>query len=531
MATCDSAGHSTGLPKNTNDPLPEPQKREIRQMILVEQEDIRVIDREISQVQSVMPAGNLWSRRSKKKDLVAFLKILISPMKELPNEIIGWVFEQYAHGPLPIRNNNHPSPPWYLAQICSRWRAVALSIPALWNFFVVDIDQVRKGDSRSFDIAKHLLLRTGQSDFSCIANSESLDIMCLFKLFSSHANRLRYLKLDGVDGMSSLAGVPEAPFTSLELLDIVCYSLDDTSVDGHQKSITVFNDTPRLRRVSIFTELDPESPDPLSLCLPWHQLTHLHISNSGFPAFHLTHVLLLQCPNLTECSLNMPENVHEPIMLPIINLRCLQSLSLTSKGPRMYGQFLQYLAAPCLKRLSFASEDINSSWYSEDAIDLIQRSACEIEALKISLNFSNVFVIDMLQVTPSLQRLSVGSSDILSSIIKGMIWDGILPELRLFEYITKNLQKTMKILDGIAQHQGFNEVALKRDKSIGIDLAVTHPFEKGACALASHALSVKLLEVALRQGEDIGFMEYPDGEIFPESLVNRQPYYVEVQPW
>lgn len=89
---------------------------------------------------------------------------------------------------------------------------MALSLPSLWNFFTVNLDELTLGESRSFDTARHLLLRTGQSRFSCIAKRdyhESEGIACLFDLLSSHTKRLRYLKIDDADNISSLAGIQD----------------------------------------------------------------------------------------------------------------------------------------------------------------------------------------------------------------------------------------------------------------------------------------------------------------------------------
>lgn len=534
MVASGFVDHLGRLPENTNYPLPEIQKREIQAAILAEEEDIRAIDAEISQVQSAAPGDDLQSRRSMKKDLVAFMKILVSPMKELPNEIIARIFQQYAYGPLPEPNCVYPSPPWYLGHICSRWRGVALSTPSLWNFFFVELTG---GDlsSRSFDIAKHLLLRTGQSQFSCVAfqnDPDSAAVARLFDLFSLHSNRLRSLDIDGLRGISSLAGIPQVPFKSLEVLDLSFYEPNDTSADVIHPSLNpLFIDTPCLRRVSILLEMDRGSSHPLSLPLPWHQLTHLNVSNYGLPNFHSTHTLLLQCPNLTNCNIDIPEDIHSPVDLPIINLQRLGSLSLTSKGQRMYGQLLQYLKVPCLKRLTLVSEQPESSWSSDDVVDLLKRSACKLEALKCSLYLSKIFLLDILDETPSLQRLSIGSSEMLPGIVEGMMWNACHPGLRLIESVEEHLTFTMPGLKYALMAPGPREYTSNRTKSIGIDLAVRHTYEKDAWAMDVSELLARRLEVDLKEREDQGFMDYPDGEVLPESLVHRRPYYTEAQNW
>lgn len=90
-----------GLPTHTNEQLPVAQKCGIAAMIFSDQEDIRAMDAEISM----------------KKARITTLKILISPIKDLPNELISRIFEQYAHGPNPVSDGD--TPPWYLGHICS----------------------------------------------------------------------------------------------------------------------------------------------------------------------------------------------------------------------------------------------------------------------------------------------------------------------------------------------------------------------------------------------------------------------------
>lgn len=73
-----------------DEPLLDVQKGEIQAMISAEQEDIGVIDAQIFQLLSII--SDLRSRRNKRTDQVVSLKMLISPIKEFPNEIIARIF-------------------------------------------------------------------------------------------------------------------------------------------------------------------------------------------------------------------------------------------------------------------------------------------------------------------------------------------------------------------------------------------------------------------------------------------------------
>lgn len=137
-------------------------------MISAEQEEIGVIDAQIFQLLSII--SDLRSRRNKRTDRVVSLKMLISPIKELPNKIIARIFNQFAHGPYPDPDAYYRRTPWYLAHICSRWRAVEWATHDLCNFLIVRVGYsiFGNGDARSLEKEKYLLLRTGKSSISCM---------------------------------------------------------------------------------------------------------------------------------------------------------------------------------------------------------------------------------------------------------------------------------------------------------------------------------------------------------------------------
>lgn len=461
MDVSNCAAASDGLPNHTNDPLPDGQKREIQARISAELEDIRVIEEEIQ---------DLRLRHKVKTDRVASLKIFVSPMKEFPHEVIARIFEQYAHGPYPDPDGGRRNPPWYLGHICSRWRTVAWATPNLWNFFVFDARNFKEGslNHRSLDIAKYLLVRTGQSPISCIflrPHSHPFSATRFFDLFSDHVGRLRSLKIDHINGIRSLYSIPQYPLTSLKFLDLRFDSIGQTSPHdvGPETSTTLFNNTPLLRDVSISAEYyHPENSDLLSLRLPWNQLTHLDISQFGLSTSSTIYVLLLLCPNLIVFSVfiifSSGTSDDYSIALPTIELQHLESLIIRGDN-----QFLEYLHLPFLKCLS-----INSSLFDSVA-DLFKRSGCQIETLKVGgykgdkrAGWKSPILV--LKETPSLRHLAVACDDSLLTVIQHMVnnRETFLPSLRLIQSPTADLRFTQKNigyiqegLSGPTQNQQF----------------------------------------------------------------------------
>ncbi|KAJ7656963.1 hypothetical protein DFH06DRAFT_937652, partial [Mycena polygramma] len=74
-------------------------------------------------------------------------KLIMSPIRRLPPEIIGEIFSYFAPSlrsdhqlrsrlyyecPLGSDVDRRAEPPWHLGQICRYWRTVALSLRSLW---------------------------------------------------------------------------------------------------------------------------------------------------------------------------------------------------------------------------------------------------------------------------------------------------------------------------------------------------------------------------------------------------------------
>ncbi|KAJ7113991.1 hypothetical protein C8R44DRAFT_710391 [Mycena epipterygia] len=69
-------------------------------------------------------------------------KAILSPLRRMPLELLGeifsWTLPTLRTARHSRRRGDFTDSPWVLAQICSRWRAVALSIPSLWSLVVIN---------------------------------------------------------------------------------------------------------------------------------------------------------------------------------------------------------------------------------------------------------------------------------------------------------------------------------------------------------------------------------------------------------
>ncbi|KAF9461416.1 hypothetical protein BDZ94DRAFT_1167622, partial [Collybia nuda] len=114
----------------SNEALTDVQKQEINHLITKMRLDVDSIDAKI--MKHLSSIEDLRLQRTHKLDRLATLKKIISPIRDFPYEILSNIFTHYCHH----LNSNHKydmqKPPWFLGQICARWRQVALAIPELW---------------------------------------------------------------------------------------------------------------------------------------------------------------------------------------------------------------------------------------------------------------------------------------------------------------------------------------------------------------------------------------------------------------
>ncbi|KAF8976400.1 hypothetical protein BDQ17DRAFT_1207910, partial [Cyathus striatus] len=74
--------------------------------------------------------SNLQSQLSYIREFTKFQKSLLSPIGQLPDDILGEIFNCICeHG---ISIGSRWGRIWSLMQVCSRWRNVAQSTPSLW---------------------------------------------------------------------------------------------------------------------------------------------------------------------------------------------------------------------------------------------------------------------------------------------------------------------------------------------------------------------------------------------------------------
>ncbi|TFK33251.1 hypothetical protein BDQ12DRAFT_615512, partial [Crucibulum laeve] len=99
----------------------------IRRSINKRQEDIHILDNEISLLRSVL--SQLETHRENLHTYVTNQRCLISPIRRLPVEVLGEIFLECSSS---VSVCDPQSFVRIVRQVCVHWREIALSLPTLW---------------------------------------------------------------------------------------------------------------------------------------------------------------------------------------------------------------------------------------------------------------------------------------------------------------------------------------------------------------------------------------------------------------
>ncbi|KAF7305206.1 hypothetical protein MKEN_01235800 [Mycena kentingensis (nom. inval.)] len=122
---------------NSNQEPAEADLLPVAQVIAALDARLAPVQTEISQLESRL--ANLRAQESVLADYRAKFRVTVSPLRRLPAEVLGEIFEWT----LPVyaaAGNEYATycdfslglSPWVLMRVCARWRAVAIATPVLW---------------------------------------------------------------------------------------------------------------------------------------------------------------------------------------------------------------------------------------------------------------------------------------------------------------------------------------------------------------------------------------------------------------
>ena len=364
---------------------------------------------------------------------------------ELPVEIICQIFDKFIEDdsqpndndpPRHLVSHRCPSDPTRMGQICSRWRAIALSRPELWSKIYI-----HNPNASQVHLVRICLERAGDRllDLGITHNGEDhkFDVRSASRILSSLHSRLEYWKdinfqlpFQFLKTLLAMIQCDQSPIrlecASIGFMGSVRYPYEakfDAPIDAIWK---FFHRSPKLTKV----DWRGRGVDNFPKHAPFRQLTHVRTNFT----LSIDEVLsfLATVPRIEEFSIESirrkpqkdPELGDPPLLLR--HLRVLSVHSLSVRTYFLYGS----LTCPALKSLKI---NHNSLTYRpnqdlSEVILFLQRSNCQLQTLDIKDPHLSDDDLERLLPSPALRSLTS------LSIRKNVIRDPIV------QLLTKKLE-------------------------------------------------------------------------------------------
>lgn len=302
-------------------------------------------------------------------------------ISRVPVEILGKIFTFC----LPEDKYITPDPmdaPLILCQVCSFWRALALSMSTLWSSIAIDASDSRP-DIRLLNI---WLDRSGSRPISfSIEQALETDPLACQRAFTDQASKalLRHLeRWQNVEFLlweSTQDAFLHLPPTGTPLLESAAFSVNasawETDFPLHFSNITYRS--PLLRQYT-WHAYSTELP----MNIPWRQLTHLDLNSEASINDYLT--ILNQCHSLAILVLVLYVDGVEPDMMEpfpsdaSVALGNLHTLDISSSDDM--SPILDRLSVPSLLTLN-VHQNSGSGGTLAALGALISRSSCPLQSL------------------------------------------------------------------------------------------------------------------------------------------------------
>ncbi|KAJ7107175.1 hypothetical protein C8R43DRAFT_1114284 [Mycena crocata] len=284
------------------------------------------------------------------------------PVLTLPNEITSEIFIHF----LPTYPLCPPPTgllsPTLLTHICSRWRQIALSTPALWRAFSWQFTNSGTFDEK-MELLKKWFMRAGSSLLSIEAAEDRLPTGILLEALLPHRERLEYARLRTSHFDPNLLHEAMISLRRLHLL---------LEFDEYPAPPIKFHGVPLLRSVSF--EYRTEG----TVMLPWAQLTSLAL-DYVFPEECTP--ILQQAVNLVHCELAIASESRGTFSEePNIQLLRLESLVLMGGIDR---HCLDTFTVPALRSFHISGQFLTPDPIASLA-SLISKSGCKLQTLCIA---------------------------------------------------------------------------------------------------------------------------------------------------
>ncbi|KAK1216283.1 hypothetical protein PQX77_021092 [Marasmius sp. AFHP31] len=309
--------------------------------------------------------------------------------------------------------------PWVLAQVCRRWRHLALELSQLWN--AVDVSRRDRDESPNSPLGELVSLQLKRArdqpisvrynEGDLLKRSRPVHDLSVLVILLSRSSQWSTARISiRISGLLRLSSQYVGSFNLLTTLHL--HLLSENLPEGDLGSIVkVFRSTPKLR--SLTTTGFVIILHHVALDLPFEQIVDFtskdYDTTPVLLSYHGHYHLLQQMPNLETCMIDTPCSfgAHDlpPSVVTHLTLDRLHTLVLRNflHGSPHIDAILDWFTLPLLRVLRFPS-----GFDSPAAlIELLERSECSLEELYLKFGHVHEGTLFQLFNAPCIQNLRV----------------------------------------------------------------------------------------------------------------------------
>ena len=387
-----------GVPSKT-------EANDIQNIISLGNSDLSKLDVELDRVQEVVK--QLSRRRDEISEHITKHKAFLSPVRGIPDEVLAEIFicclPQFEREGKRSSSFRRLQAPLLLAQICSRWRAIALSTQKLWSFIHIDYGPL----TAESDVAQMSLWleRSGTHLLSLVlreridpSNYTHEDRALILDTILSSSRRWQDVEIcalrETVDYLSPIRN-------ALPALQSVALRMNNTNFQ--QPCICdAFEIAPALRTVDLGVDVLPTT-----FKFPWIHLTDFASHDTMFTPPECLEILRL-CPRLISCWFGiLYDHPIEPTTPP---LQHFHLINFRLPPESHLGSFFDCLTLPALGAvcLDQAQTSVTQGWPGPQFLNLLRRSSCTLHKFTWALDSVKIEnILPCLEIMPDLKELQI----------------------------------------------------------------------------------------------------------------------------
>ncbi|KAF9003236.1 hypothetical protein BDQ17DRAFT_489902 [Cyathus striatus] len=396
---------------------------------------IQSLETQLSELK--MATRLLQSRLSNIRRHTEFQRSLLSPVHQLPNDLLVEIFFYVFHTGVDMFTRSGDI--WNVLQVCARWRNVAQDTPLLWSKITVAqhlekfqpctvAARIRSCLEYSREVPLSVTLALADAAIS------DRTIQHAIKDVVNHAHRWTYLATGGTtlcfilrEDTTIATLIQQEGLPNLRTLKLMgCHSYT---------AYSAFQGATALDDVSLCYGTVPDA-----FAFPWTNVRRLSVGlcniGSSSREFDISS-LFCAMPHLED--LEWAHNRHRLRAIPsVITLAYLRDLRVV-RSPELH-KIMPMLRVPCLTTLEVEGRIIDAG----PLLSMIQMSTCVIERLSLSFE-SSTPALQILEKLHGVKILSLSLTTIEASweVLSSLIWDSminskgpfLLPSLRQLEDI------------------------------------------------------------------------------------------------